>query len=332
MTTYRKVIVTQFDRNFHDALEVVDIPYEAPAANEIRVRNLYAGVNIADLMMVAGRSVANTSPPFDLGVEAAGEVVEVGSEVKQFKPGDQVVTAIYGNGFREYSNLDANLAMLISRATPEVMALALSGVTASIALDIVLKIQSGGQVFLVSNAGGSTGHFAVQLARMQGNRVVGVCAGDKQAAMVRALHCCERVIDLSHEDLDAVLRSEYPSGVQMVYESMGGSVFDICLQHLTPRGRIVSVGSTSDQLAADSPHTLYLYEHLVRKSATLYGFTLADYAQFVRGHFNHLLELYYADKLKSVVDPRAFMGLNSVPDALNYLLEGKNTGKIVVRI
>jgi hypothetical protein len=331
MTPYRKVVVRKFDRNFHNGVEVVDLPYEAPAVNEIRVRNLYAGVNLSDLMMVAGLTSTTMTLPFDLGVEAAGEIVEVGKAVKHFKPGDQVITAIYGNGFREFSNLDANLALLVSRATPEVMALGLSGVTASIALEVVLKIQSG-QVVLVSNAGGSTGHFAVQLARLQGNRVIGVCAGDKQAAMVRALHCCERVIDLSREDLDTVLRSEYPAGVQMVYESMGGNVFDICLQHLTPRGRIVSVGSTSDQLATDSPHTLYLYQHLVRKSATLYGFSLADYAQFVRSHFNHLLELVYAEKLKSVVDPRAFIGLESVADALHYLLEGKNAGKVVVRI
>jgi NADPH-dependent curcumin reductase CurA len=330
MTTYRKVIVNKFDRNFREALEIVDVEHEPPAANEITVRNLYAGVNIPDLMTIAGRSIASMPPPFDFGNEAAGEIVAVGAEVKQFKVGDQVVSGLY-NGFREYANLDANLALLVSRATPEVMALSISGVTASIALEIVLKITSG-LTILVSNAGGSTGHFAMQLARMQGNRVIGVVMGEKQAAMVHALHCCERVIDLSHEDLDTVLRTEYPSGVNMVYESMGGKIFDICLQHIAPRGRIVSVASTSDQLAADSPHTLFLYENFVRKSATLYGFSLADYAQFVRSHFYHLVELFYAGKLKSIVDARAFMGLNSVPDALDYLLEGKNTGKIVVRL
>jgi NADPH-dependent curcumin reductase CurA len=330
MTTYRKVIVTKFDRNFNDALEIVEVPQESPAANEILVRNLCVGLNITDLMTIAGRTVSHVPPPFDFGAEAAGEIVEVGSEVKQFKVGDQVVTGLY-NGVREYSTLDANLALLVSRATPEVMALGISGVTASVALEIVLKIQSG-HIVLVTNAGGSTGHFAMQLARMQGNRVIGICAGEKQASMVHALHCCERVIDLSREDLDNVLRTEYPSGVNMVYESMGGTVFDICLQHVAPRGRIVSVASTSDQFAADSPHTLYLYENLVRKSATLYGFNLADYAQFVRSHFYHLVELYYAGKLKSVVDARAFMGLESVSDALSYLLEGKNTGKVVVRL
>jgi NADPH-dependent curcumin reductase CurA len=330
MTTYRKVIVTKFDRNFQDALEIVEVPHEPPAANEILVRNLCVGLNITDLMTIAGRTVSHVPPPFDFGAEAAGEVVEVGSEVKQFKVGDQVVTGLY-NGFREYSTLDSNLALLVSRATPEIMALGISGVTASVALEIVLKIQSG-QIILVTNAGGSTGHFAMQLARMQGNRVIGICAGEKQAAMVHALHCCERVIDLSHEDLDYVLRTEYPSGVNMVYESMGGTVFDICLQHVAPRGRIVSVASTSDHFAADSPHTLYLYDNLVRKSATLYGFNLADYAQFVRSHFYHLVELFYAGKLKAVVDARMFMGLESVSDALTYLLEGKNTGKVVVRL
>ncbi|NWF67992.1 MAG: zinc-binding dehydrogenase [Chloroflexi bacterium] len=326
-----KVIVNKFDRNIREALEVVEVPYEAPAANEIRVRNLYAGVSVTDLLLVAGRSVVNVTPPFDLGVEAAGEVVEVGSDVRQFKPGDQVITAIYGNGFRQYSNIDTNLALLVSRATPELLALAMSGTTASIALDVVLKLHSG-QIVLVTNAGGSTGHFAVQLARLAGNRVIGVVQGETQAGMVRALNCCERVIDLSREDLDVALRREYPNGVHVVYESMGGSVFDICLRHLTVRGRIVSVATTSDQFAADTPHHLLLYEHLVRKSATLYGFALTDYAQFVRTQFDHLLELYYADKLKVVIDTRVFMGLASVPDALEHLLAGKNAGKIIVRL
>lgn len=79
--TYKKLVASKLSKNFRTAVEIVAVDWIFPSSNEVVIRNLFAGVNASDVNITAGVYFVNTPPPFALGVEAAGEVVAIGSNV-----------------------------------------------------------------------------------------------------------------------------------------------------------------------------------------------------------------------------------------------------------
>ncbi len=328
---YKKLIATRFSHNFKEAVEVVEQDLRDPAPNEVIVRNLYAGINTTDTNLTSGR-VHYTSPfPLDLGTEAAGEVVVVGSDVQDIKVGDHVVTAMPGAGFREYAIVEENFVVPVPEATPEILGLLVSGTAASIALEVIARLRSSKTVLVTAGASGS-GHYAVQLAHMADNTVIATCQNEAQAALLRELGCT-RVVNLLDEALDSVLAAEYPDGVDIVYETLGGEIFDTAVEHLAVRGRLIVHGYITEYGGQTQViPTTRIYSKLLWKSASVHGFRLVDYAQFVLPHVRHLMALLNDGKIRSVIDPTEFAGLEAVPRAVDYLIQGYARGKVIVRL
>lgn len=86
-----------------------------------------------------------------------------------------------------------------------------------------------GETILVTAAAGGAGQIAVQLAKQAGNHVIGTCSNEEKVAMLKAMGC-DRVINYKTEDFGNVLKTEYPRGVDIVFESVGGEFFNICLR------------------------------------------------------------------------------------------------------
>lgn len=101
-----------------------------------------------------------------------------------------------------------------------------------------------GETVLVTAAAGGTGQFAVQLAKLAGNKVVATCGGADKAALLKDLGV-DRVIDYKKENVKEVLKKEYPKGVNIIYESVGGEMFDTCMNALAMFGRMVVIGMMS---------------------------------------------------------------------------------------
>jgi len=211
------------------------------------------------------------------------------------------------------------------------------GLTASLALQYVGEMKSG-QTVLVTAAAGGTGHFAVQLAKLAGNHVIGTCSSDDKVDFLKKIGC-DRVINYKKEILGQVLKKEYPKGVDIVYESVGGDTFDTCVNALATGGKIIIIGFVSgykDQSGwVDSkPKTgLPLVAKLLAKSASIRGFFLNHYAQHFNSHMSMLTKLIKEGKLVSQVDQtKHFNGLQSVPEAIDHLYKGLNVGKVVVTL
>jgi hypothetical protein len=101
------------------------------------------------------------------------------------------------------------------------------------------------EVVLVTAAAGGTGHIAVQLAKLAGNHVIGTCSSEAKAQLLRELGC-DREINYRTEDLDRVLKQEYPKGINLVFDCVGKEVFDTCVDNLAVRGRLVAIGFISE--------------------------------------------------------------------------------------
>lgn len=332
VNTYRKLIATRLSSDFRSAIALQELPIPTPEAHQLVVQNKYAGVNAGfDTLLCRGDvPYVQLTPPFDLGVEAVGEVVAIGSSVHDINVGDAVVTAMRGGGYREYQVIDSTQATKVRSASSDVLTLMPTGISALVALEQVGAMQSQ-EVVLVTAAAGGTGHIAVQLAKQAGNHVIGTCGSDAKAQLLRQLGC-DRVIQYRSESLDQVLKQEYPSGVNLVFDCVGGKTFDICVDNLAIRGRLVVVGFISEYASAPSVIAQpRLYHTLFWKAASVRGFLMPHFAEYAAEARDRLLERFYAGTLKVAVDPAPFHGIEAIPDAVDYLLSGQNCGKVVVK-
>ncbi|MEH1828500.1 MAG: zinc-binding dehydrogenase [Nostoc sp.] len=332
LKTYKKLRAKQLNPDFKSAVEIVEIPISKPAVNEILIQNKFAGINGGfDTLLCRGDlPYINLIPPFDLGVEAVGEVVAIGENVKDFQIGDAVVTTARGGGYREFQVIDASLGVKVREATPELLTLMPTGVSALVALEKVGEMKSN-EVVLVTAAAGGTGHIAVQLAKLAGNHVIGTCSSEAKAKLLRELGC-DRIINYRTENLNQVLKEEYPNGINLIFESVGKAVFDTCVENLAVRGRLVVVGFISEYANNVEQITQSrIYHQLCWKATSVRGFLMAHYKEYMPEASDRLLNLYYTGKLKVAVDPTQFQGMESIPNAVQYLLSGQNCGKVVVR-
>jgi NADPH-dependent curcumin reductase CurA len=330
--TYKKIIANQFGKDFGSAIEIIEIPIPNPAANEILIRNQFAGINSGfDTLLCQGKvPYVNLTPPFDLGVEAVGEVVAVGEDLQDFQVGDAVATTVRGGGYREYQVIDAKLATKVREATPEVLTLMPTGISALVALEKVGEMKSD-EVILVTAAAGGTGHIAVQLAKLAGNHVIGTCGSEQKAALLKTLGC-DRIINYHTENLDRVLKSDYPNGINLIFDCVGTQVFDTCVDNLAIRGRLIVVGFISEYGKREEEIVQSrIYHKLLWKAASVRGFLMPLYQEHAAEARDRLLNLFYSGKLKVAIDPTQFKGIESIPTAVEYLLSGQNCGKVVVR-
>ncbi len=327
----RKLVLREFTGNFRTATTIVAAPPVAPGPGQVLIRNHHAGVNgVFDQNLCANRvRYVDVVPPYDLGVESVGEIVALGAAVDRLRLGEAVAVSKLGGGYREYQVVDARRAIPVREASAQILALIPTGVSALVGLERIGEMRSG-EVVAVSAAAGGLGHVLVQLAKLAGNHVIGLTGSASKAEALRALGV-DRAIDYRREDLRAVLAQEYPKGIDLAYDTVGGPVFDAFVDHLAMRGRLVISGHTSDfdRPDEDVPQPR-IYRKLYWKSASVRAFQMPAFPEHFDDACRRVLELYYAGALRVLVDPTPFTGLERVADAVEHLLAGRNLGKVVV--
>lgn len=338
MSLFRKIAVERLTVNFKEATRVISVAFpDTLRRTEVLVKNKFLGVNASDINFSAGIYLPDVKVPFDCGFEALGTVVSVGSAVKDYKPGDTVVTQSFGS-FAEYQVVPHRHVFSVPTLDKEWLPLGLSGVTASIAIEHVLKPMKGDRA-VVTAAAGATGHFALQLLHKKyGCTVVGTCSSEEKAQfIVGKLRCPRPIVVSSERSLCLALKAIFPQGVHLAYESVGGTTLDDVVDSLTLRGKVLSIGSTScyqdgsvEKSLPANRKTLPL--RLLSKSASLHTFFLPHYAKHIPSHLAQLCKLVDDGVITSGVDPTPFHGLESVYDAIDFMYGRKNSGKIVVEL
>jgi hypothetical protein len=329
---YDRLLLHRFGPDFRACVRIESTALERPGPGQLLIRNRWAGVNAVYDNRLAQNAIhwVETALPQDLGIESVGEVVEVGHGVSGYAPGDAVATVRLGNGYREYQCIEATAATRVPEATPEVLTLIPTGISAMVALERVAELGTG-ETVIVSAAAGGLGHIVIQLAKLAGNHVVALCGSeDKRVALERL--GVDRTINYREDDLAAVLATQYPDGFDLAFDTVGGRIFDLFVEHLALRGRLVVSGFTSD---IDDPEPVTrprIYTELYWKAASIRGFMNHLYAEYHADAAERLLALHASGKLRVLVDPTPFDGLRAVPDAVEHLLAGRNLGKVVVRI
>lgn len=299
----------------------------------------FVGINASDINYSAGRYDPTLKPPFDAGFEGIGEVVGLGlSASSRYAVGDTV--AYFSSGaFAEYTVVPAKECMHVPAVRPEFLTLLVSGATAFIALKRLGDLAKG-ETVLVTAAAGGTGQFAVQFAKQAGCHVIGTCSSDEKAGFLKSLGC-DRPINYTSEDLAKTLRVEYPRGVDVVYESVGGSILEAAVNSLANKGRVIVIGFISGyQSASGIPRFRgeTLPVKLLQKSASIRGFFLPHFLGDYHDTLSSMTHMFSRGQLVCEVDggdlaPEGrFTGLESVFRAVDYMYAGKNLGKVVVDV
>ena len=251
----------------------------------------------------------------------------------------QPVGYICTGSFSEYVKLPAKVCIPLPDIKPDYVPLLISGLTASISLELFGKMKQGENVLITAAAGG-TGHIAVQIAKKAGCHVIGICSSDEKTEFLKSIGC-DHVINYKTESLNDVLKESYPRGIDIAYESIGGDIFETCINRLALNGRMIVLGyinSYNSPGGIDRSHrNATLIPKLMLKSATISGFLLLNHKDHFASHLQKQVAMLNNGQLKVLIDQddsegKTFSGLESVFDAVDHLYSRKSKGKVVVEI
>jgi NADPH:quinone reductase len=243
----RALVVEQLEPDYAGCA-VKEVPLPEPGAGQVRIRVRAAAVNFPDLMQTRGEHQHKPQVPFVGGLELAGEVDAIGPDVVGVSLGQAVVAGARG-GFAEYAIVPA--AAL--RAKPERLSFAQAAgfqvayLTAWVALVRAARVEAGEWV-LVHGAAGGVGLACVDLAKALGCRVIAASASAAKLDAVRSDYAPDAVVDVSQGFREAVKALTGGKGADVIYDPVGGDVFDESTRCIAFGGRILSIGFTSGRL------------------------------------------------------------------------------------
>ena len=316
-----------------DVLKFQDSPEpEITWPTEIKVKLAAAGVNPVDTKIRRHGLFYGNNPPAILGCDGAGEVIEIGSAVTQFKIGDKVWFCYGGLGreqgnYAQYNVLDQRWASLMPQSYSYIEAAAapLVLITAWGALFDRGGLQEGQTVLIHAGAGG-VGHVAIQLAKLKGARVITTVSSEEKREFVKSLGADDVVIYKPNGFVDAVNKLTNGNGADVVFDTVSPAVFKESIAVTAHFGRLVTLLD---------PNELSLAEARMRN--LLIGFELIltpmlrDLLEARDKHINILNQCaVYADQGLLKPHISELLPLQDAAKAHELIEQGHTSGKIVL--
>ena len=305
-------------------LKEIETPAPGPGEMQIKVRA--AAVNFPDLLQTRGEYQHKPPLPFIPGMEVAGEVSALGEGVTEFEVGDAVVGGARIGGFSEYAITPA----AILRKKPESLSFSQAAgystayLTAYVSLVRRAQVEAGEWV-LVHGAAGGVGLAAVDMAKHLGCKVIAASASDEKLAILQAEYQPDAIVNVTGGFREKVKEITGGRGADVIYDPVGGDVFDESLRCIAFNGRILSIGFTSGRQPV-LPVNIALI-----KGFSVMGVRAGEYGrQFPeKGRENTAAIWAMADKMKPRVDHE--YRLDEWRAAFDSLATRKVVGKTIVR-
>ncbi|MEP3050228.1 MAG: NADP-dependent oxidoreductase [Erythrobacter sp.] len=303
-----------------------------PGEGEIAVDVQYVSVDPA----MRGWIVDTPSylPPVQIGevMRAGGLGTVTASRADGFNVGDTVrgitgVQSHYVGSAQGFSVARPDLAP----ARKFLAGLGMPGMTAYFGL-LDVGAPKDGDTVLVSGAGGAVGSVVGQIAKIKGCRVVGIAGGSDKCDAVVNRYGFDACIDYKNESVGKAIRSQCPNGVDVYFDNVGGPTLDAALSNIAMHARIVLCGAISQYnvMSADGMTGPRNYMQLLVKRARMEGFVVIDYAD---RYADAIAEMAgWMNEGKLILDEHVVDGLESFPEALRMLFDGRNTGKLMVKV
>jgi NADPH2:quinone reductase len=310
------------------SLEFADVPAPEPGPTSVAIAVAASGLNFPDVLIVQGKYQVKPAFPFSPGAEVAGTVTAVGERVSGIAVGDRVMALCTTGGFAEIAVAHEASVFPIPPGMDYESAAAFAltyGTTYHALVD--RGALRAGETLLVTGAGGGVGLAAVQLGVALGARVI-AAAGSRAKLDAAVAAGAAETIDYTTEPLLERIKALTKDGVDVVYDAVGGDVFDACLRGIAWGGRLLIIGFAAGRIPEIPANRLLL------KGASAVGVYWGSFAArdpaANRANFEKLFDLVAAGKLTPTIGAR--YALADAAQAIEDLENRKIVGKAVVTV
>jgi NADPH2:quinone reductase len=311
------------------SLVVEDIPSPALGEGGVLIAVQAAGVNFADTLIIAGSYQIKPPLPFSPGFEVAGWVLACGPAVTRCRPGDRVLASIEFGGFAEEVVAVETDVFVLPDTVPAETAAAFPVAYGTSHLGLKYRAAlAPGETLLVHGAAGGVGLTAVEVGKLLGARVIATASGPEKLEVAAAAGA-DHTLDSRNPNLkDEVKALTGGRGADVVYDPVGGALFEASLRCTAPGGRILIVGFASGDIPQIPANILMV------KNLSAIGYYWGAHRQVAPTLFQSSLTELVAwlgqGKLKPHVSQ--VMALAEAPAALQALKARRTTGKVVLRV
>jgi NADPH2:quinone reductase len=311
----------------HHALRLVELAERPPGPGEVAIEVRAIGCNFPDILACEGTYQVKPALPFAPGHELAGVVAEVGEGVRHLRPGQRVLALMAWGAYQSRVVVPTRDVFALPEAMPYAEAAAFGVVyqTAIAALCHRTRLASG-ETLLVHAAAGGVGIAAVQLGKALGARVIATAGGPRKV-LVATQAGADVAIDYTREDWVARVREETGQrGADVIFDPVGGDVFDGSTRCVAWEGRILIIGFAGGRIASVATNRVLL------KNIDIIGVHWGPYRErqpaLVDTWMSRLLAMVESGKLRPMVS--GHYPLERAADALAAIASRGSVGKVVL--
>ena len=272
------------------------------------------------------------TPPYKIDAPITGGVVAEIEESNSegFIKGDKVVgTLTWAKKSIVSASVLKKIDTTLAPASYFLGILGMPGLTAYFGLIQIGKPRRG-ETIVVSGAAGAVGIVVGQIAKLKGCKVVGIAGDSEKLKMLKEEFNFDAVINYKTEtNMKDAINEACKKGVDIYFDNVGGDISDAVISHINFQSRIIICGQISLYNATEQPIGPRLQPLLLKSSALMQGFIVADFKESFSEGIQQLSQWVKEDKLK--YKETIIEGFNNLPDAMIGLFSGKNTGKMVVK-
>ncbi len=309
-----------------DRLVVEEFENPVAGPREVIIDVEATGVNFADTLIIQGLYQVRPEHPFVPGMEVAGTVADMGKDVEGLKIGEPVIGIVRLGGFAEKVSCPSvnTLRRPGSISATTAAALPIAYGTAHIGLVDRAGLRSG-ESLLVHGASGGVGLAAVEIGKALGAKVIATAGSSEKLAVARD-HGADYLIDYSQREFRHTVKEITGGGADVIFDPVGGDIFDQSLRCVAWEGRILTVGYASGRIPKAPANILLV------KNISVVGVHWSNYndrkPELVRQSFEEIFGWIEEGCLNPLVSQ--VYDLEETPQALDDLLSRRARGKIVV--
>ena len=311
-----------------------NVPDPEIKSDEVLVKIEAAALNRADLMQREGDYPPPAGCPEWMGLEVAGEIVEIGEAVKEcseWKKGDKVCALLGGGGYAEYVAVKYDMLMPIPKNCTMIEAAAIPEAFATSYLNLFIEggIKEGNTLLMNAGASGLAS-VIIPMAKAFGVRVITTVLTDEIAEKIAHLNA-DRVVVTSREDISCVLREELEAGhsVDVAIDCLGGEIMGKCIHYLTHGARWIMIAALAGVKTEIDLKNIYVRNVRIIGS-TLRSRTPAVKAEILAGIVRDVYPKIEAGLVKPTI--HATLPITEAEAAHDILYKGQNVGKVVLTV
>ena len=303
-----------------------EIAEPEPAQGQVRIRNRAAALNFFDILQVQGKYQVKPPFPFTPGAEVAGIVDAAGEGVASVQAGDRVMAMTHGGGFAEYSLAPAASVfhMPAKMSFEQAASMPIVYHTSYFAFTHRTRIIPGEWVLVHAGASG-VGMSAIQIAKAMGARVIATAGSEAKLAFAKQ-QGADQALDYSGDQWVDRVKHITGRGADVIYDPVGGDVFDLSTKCIAPEGRLLVIGFASGRIPSIAANRVLLKN--MSLIGVLWGGYVQSHPEYPASVHPKLMELYEAERIRPTVG--ATYKLEETPRGMRDLADRKVMGKAVV--